>query len=112
MNREEEKQKYYQQMGYENILGRQIDRIARSVSARDEGEVRGSILALVHLMPPRTRKSVDEYKNSLNIGSLIHTVTEEEYVKLFDLWDYCNKTLDQCGLLFKVGRGIEEHGTA
>ena len=107
-----EKIKYYQQMGYENILGRQIDRIASSVSDQNKGAVKGSILALVHLMPYKTRKGVDEYLNSLNLGSLISTINEEEYAKLFDLWDYCSKTLDQCGLLFKVSRDVGEYRTA
>jgi len=112
--KKEEMPKYYEQMNYEAILGKAIDRIAQNVAKNNKPAVKCSILALTHLMPHRTKKDVREYMNKLGLGVLSdYTSTDHEsYKKLFDLWDYCSEILDKCGLLFKVGRGVEQYGIA
>lgn len=114
----EDKMKYYQQMNYENLLGQQINRIATAVSNNDYNGIRGSIYALAHLMPPKTRSDVMKYiaETGLTREMLAaigaNRVEPNDFGKLFDIWDYCSDILDKCGLLFKVSRGVEEYGEA
>jgi len=112
MGKEDDVPRYYDQLGYEQILAKAIDRIALAVFNQDKGAVRGGVLALVHLMPVNTRKEIDKRMKDLDVGSLIGAVNEEQYEKLFVLWDCCTASLDSCQLLFKRGRGVQEYGKA
>lgn len=110
----EDKIRYYQQMNYENVLGQQLNRIATAVSNNDYNGIRGSVNALVHLMPPKTKSDVMKYIIELGITRtmLVRRVDPNDYEKLFDIWDHCCTVLDDCSLLFKTGRGVEEYGEA
>ena len=108
--RNEKDIKYYQQINYENTLCQQMNRIAAAYTSSSLKEFNSAVIALSHLMPPKTKPDIMNKIKELGLDNKYLCSDASDMQAFFELWDYCSNVLDKCGLLFKQSYGVQEYG--